>query len=195
MSEQCLDEISNPSLTLNDSLDNSSSQPCVHRHLRMDHFALFIVAFPKCGCILMVAGITPEGNEWMEGVLWDLTRTNAVWAAGMSLFWGIPPACELYCGEEHMQWSRQEDGSWVQCTRQKSCKEPSRQCLTKEIRELIFSKALKKTWEKKKKKSVRLNIATAYICTLCPFLVGLMALQSIFWLLGFLIFFLIFHWN
>lgn len=107
----------------------------------------------------------------------------------MGVFRGIPAACELYCGAEHVQWSRQEDGSWVQCTRQKSCKEPSRQSLSEEIRELIFSKALKNLG---KIKSVGLNIATAYIYTLCPFLVGLMGLQSIFWLLGFLIFTLFF---
>lgn len=67
----------------------------------------------------MVAGITPEGEGCVEGVLWDPTRTDAVWAAGMSVFQGIPAACEHCCGAEHMQWSGQEDGSWVQRTWQK----------------------------------------------------------------------------
>jgi len=58
-------------------------------------------------------------------------------------FPSIPAARELYCGAKHMQRSRKKDGSWVQCTGQKSCEEPSRQCLTEERRQLIFSKALK----------------------------------------------------
>lgn len=141
-------------------------------------------------------GFTPGENKCMEGVLWDLTRTNAVWAAGVSVFQVIPAACELYCGAEHVQWSRQEDGRWVQCTRQKSCKEPSSVCLTEEIREHIFSKRLKKKlWKKKKKGSVRLNIVTVYICTLCPFLIGLIGLQSFLGGFRFSYFFFSFHWN
>lgn len=34
----------------------------------------------------MVAGITSEENKWVEGVLWDLTRTGVLRAAGMTGF-------------------------------------------------------------------------------------------------------------
>lgn len=49
----------------------------------------------------MMAGITPEGSECMEGALRDLTRTDAVRAAAMNVFQGISTACELSCCRAH----------------------------------------------------------------------------------------------
>lgn len=68
----------------------------------------------------------------------------------MSLFQGIPAACELCCAAEHMQWPRQEDGSQLEFTRQNSQEERSGQHLTEETRELIFNKALKNHLRNKK---------------------------------------------
>lgn len=120
----------------------------MHRHLSRDHF-VYLHSFISKILLHSCGGWW----RWVCGS-WAL-GCNQCWccaAAAMSLFWGIPAACELCCAAEHMQWSRQEDGSWLEFARQETWKEPSWQHLIEEIRELIFNRTLKKknTWEKKK---------------------------------------------
>lgn len=156
-----------------------------------NHLAVHTVLFPKCFCIHVWLV-----SSWKKWVCGSCALGLMLWSSRHESFLRCPCCMwTLLCSRAH---AMVQAGGW----------QPGGIYKTKVMRRTKLAafnwrnrahiqQSSKKTLEEKKE-SVRLNIATSYICTLCPLLADLMGLQRTLWLLCFLkiyLFILIFYWN